>query len=75
VQPQTLCEKEAAGELVTFVIDRTKLYQYLHLKCKFCAFTREPDAKDAYVRTSEEILEKMMKLSGWARPRYSSRAD
>ncbi len=52
--------KKGAGELVTFVVDRNINYTNIcSSKCKFCAFFREPDAKDAYVLTIDEILEKI----------------
>ena len=42
--------KKSAGELVTFVVDRNINYTNIcSSKCKFCAFYREPGAKDAYV--------------------------
>jgi len=50
----------SAGELVTFVIDRNINYTNVCTsKCKFCAFYREADAKDAYVLSIEEILTKV----------------
>ncbi len=52
--------KRSAGDLVTFVIDRNINYTNICTsKCKFCAFYREPDAKDAYVLSIEKILEKV----------------
>lgn len=52
--------KSSAGDLVTFVIDRNINYTNICTsKCKFCAFYREPDAKDAYILSIEEILEKI----------------
>jgi cyclic dehypoxanthinyl futalosine synthase len=52
--------KQSAGELVTFVVDRNINYTNIcSSKCKFCAFYREPDAKDAYVLTIDEILAKI----------------
>ena len=52
--------KKSAGELVTFVVDRNINYTNVcSSKCKFCAFYREPDAKDAYVLTIEEIISKV----------------
>ena len=52
--------KQAVGELVTFVVDRNINYTNIcSSKCKFCAFYREPDAKDAYVLSVEEILSKV----------------
>jgi len=52
--------KKSVGELVTFVVDRNINYTNIcSSKCKFCAFYREPDAKDAYVLTIEEILAKV----------------
>lgn len=52
--------KRSCDELVTFVIDRNINYTNICTsKCKFCAFYREPDAKDAYVLSIEEILKKV----------------
>ena len=52
--------KRSAGDLVTFVIDRNINYTNICTsKCKFCAFYREPDAKDAYVLSIKKILEKV----------------
>ncbi len=52
--------KRSYGDLVTFVIDRNINYTNICTsKCKFCAFYREPDAKDAYVLSIEKILEKV----------------
>ncbi|MCZ7399663.1 MAG: dehypoxanthine futalosine cyclase [Candidatus Methanoperedens sp.] len=52
--------KQSAGELVTFVVDRNINYTNIcSSKCKFCAFYREPDAKDAYVLTIDDILAKI----------------
>lgn len=52
--------KQKVGELVTFVIDRNINYTNVcSSKCRFCAFYREPGAKDAYVLTIKEILSKV----------------
>ncbi len=52
--------KKSVGELVTFVVDRNINYTNVcSSKCKFCAFYREADAKDAYVLTAEEIIAKV----------------
>src|SRR3989337_1294836 len=52
--------KKSAGDLVTFVVDRNINYTNIcSSKCKFCAFYREPGAKDAYVLTLEEIMSKI----------------
>jgi cyclic dehypoxanthinyl futalosine synthase len=52
--------KEAAGDLVTFVIDRNINYTNVCVsKCKFCAFYRGINAKDAYVLSVDEILKKI----------------
>jgi len=52
--------KKSAGDLVTFVVDRNINYTNIcSSKCKFCAFYREPDAKDAYILTLEEIMSKI----------------
>lgn len=52
--------KKSAGDMVTFVVDRNINYTNVCTsKCKFCAFYREADAKDAYVLTIDEILSKV----------------
>lgn len=52
--------KRSCGDLVTFVIDRNINYTNICTsQCKFCAFYREPDSKDAYVLSIEEILVKV----------------
>lgn len=52
--------KKSCGELVTFVIDRNINYTNICTsKCRFCAFYREPDAKDAYVLSIDEIIRKV----------------
>lgn len=55
-----MLREQSAGNLVTFVVDRNINYTNVcSSKCKFCAFYREPDAKDAYVLTVKEILSKV----------------
>ncbi len=55
-----IMREKSAGELVTFVVDRNINYTNICTsKCKFCAFFREPEAKDAYVLTIDEILAKV----------------
>ncbi len=57
--------KQSTGDLVTFVVDRNINYTNIcSSKCKFCAFYREPDAKDAYVLTIDEILAKINEAVG-----------
>jgi cyclic dehypoxanthinyl futalosine synthase len=52
--------ERSCSALVTFIIDRNINYTNICTsKCKFCAFYREPDAKDAYVLSIEDILEKV----------------
>lgn len=52
--------KKSAGDLVTFVVDRNINYTNIcSSKCKFCAFYREPDAKDAYVLSVDEVMLKI----------------
>lgn len=55
-----LLRKQRVGDLVTFVVDRNINYTNIcSSKCKFCAFYREPEAKDAYVLRIEEMLSKV----------------
>jgi len=51
--------KQSAGELVTFVVDRNINYTTYVLQMQILRILQEPDAKDAYVLTIEEILEKV----------------
>ncbi|MBU2559752.1 dehypoxanthine futalosine cyclase, partial [archaeon] len=47
--------KDAAGDPVTFVIDRNINYTNVCASgCKFCAFYRNKGAEDAYVLSIEE---------------------
>lgn len=46
--------------VVTFVIDRNINYTNICITdCSFCAFYRKPGASDAYVRTREELRQKI----------------
>jgi len=57
--------KRSAGDIVTFVVDRNINYTNVcSSKCKFCAFFREPDSKDAYVLRIDEIMEKIDEAIG-----------
>ncbi len=53
-----------AGQQATFIVDRNINYtNYCYTLCKFCAFYRLPgDAKEGYVRTNEEIFNKIEEL-------------
>ncbi len=48
----------------TFVVDRNINYtNYCYTLCKFCAFYRRPgDTKEGYLRTNEEIFQKIEEL-------------
>lgn len=51
--------KHPAG-IVTYIIDRNINYTNVcNVVCTFCAFYRRPGASDTYVRTKEEIFEKI----------------
>ena len=51
---------EKFGDVVTFIIDRNINYTNIcKNECKFCAFWRRKNHKDAYVLSHEEILEKV----------------
>ncbi len=55
----TLRER-STGNLVTFVVDRNINYTNVcSSKCKFCAFYRDADSKEAYVLPIEEIIKKV----------------
>lgn len=57
--------KRSAVEVVTFVVDRNINYTNIcSSKCRFCAFFREQDAKDAYVLTVGEIMAKIHEAVG-----------
>lgn len=46
--------------IVSFVVDRNINYTNVCMsQCKFCAFWRNPDAKDAYTLSYEEVAEKI----------------
>src|ERR671916_2450101 len=46
--------------VVTYIIDRNINYTNVcNVVCTFCAFYRRPGAPDTYVRTFEEICEKI----------------
>lgn len=48
------------GNTVTFIVDRNINYTNVcKNECKFCAFFRRKESKDAYLLTSEEILQKV----------------
>ena len=48
------------GNTVTYIIDRNVNYTNVcNVVCTFCAFYRKPGAPDTYVRTLEEICEKI----------------
>ena len=52
--------REKFGDVTTFIIDRNINYTNVcKNECKFCAFWRRKDHKDAYVLSHEEILEKV----------------
>ena len=48
------------GNIVTYIIDRNINYTNVcNVVCTFCAFYRRPGAPDTYVRTLDEICEKI----------------
>ena len=48
------------NDIVTYIIDRNVNYTNVcNVVCTFCAFYRRPGAPDTYVRTFEEICEKI----------------
>lgn len=48
---------------VTYVVDRNINYTNIcGSRCRFCAFWREPDAPDAYVLQTEEVIRKVREL-------------
>ena len=52
--------REKFGDVTTFIIDRNINYTNVcKNECKFCAFWRRKNHKDAYVLNHEEILEKV----------------
>jgi len=49
--------------IATFVVDRNLNYTNVcNTDCKFCAFYRHPTAPDAYVRSIEEVLNRIQEL-------------
>lgn len=52
--------REKFGDIVTFIVDRNINYTNVcKNECKFCAFFRRKDSKDAYLLTVDEILSKV----------------
>ena len=52
--------KKKFGNVVTFIIDRNINYTNIcQNECKFCAFFRRANQRDAYLLTHEEILDKV----------------
>ena len=52
--------QEKFGDTITFIIDRNINYTNIcKNECKFCAFFRKQNHKDAYLLTFDEILEKV----------------
>ena len=52
--------RELFGDTVTFIVDRNINYTNVcKNECKFCAFFRRKDHKDAYILTYDEILAKV----------------
>lgn len=52
--------RELFGDTVTFIVDRNINYTNVcKNECKFCAFFRRKDHKDAYLLTYDEILAKV----------------
>lgn len=52
--------REKFGDTVTFIVDRNINYTNVcKNECKFCAFFRRKDSKDAYLLTADEILAKV----------------
>jgi cyclic dehypoxanthinyl futalosine synthase len=53
-------KRKHPGNVVTYIIDRNINYTNVcNVVCTFCAFYRRPGAPDTYVRTLEEISEKI----------------
>ncbi|MBP2631488.1 MAG: mqnE 2 [Firmicutes bacterium] len=53
-------QKLHPGKTVTFIIDRNINYSNVCVsECKFCAFFRPKDHKDAYILSTETMLEKI----------------
>ena len=53
-------QQKHPGNIVTYIIDRNINYTNVcNVVCTFCAFYRRPGAPDTYVRTIEQICEKI----------------
>ena len=53
-------QRRHPGNIVTYIIDRNINYTNVcNVVCTFCAFYRRPGAPDTYVRTFEEICDKI----------------
>ncbi len=52
--------RKDVGDIVTFILDTNINYTNVCInRCKFCAFYRDKDSKDAYVLSIDEIIEKI----------------
>lgn len=59
-QAADLERRKRYDDTVTFIVDRNINYTNVCVnECRFCAFFRRPDHKDAYVLSHEAILEKV----------------
>ena len=55
-----ICRRRHPDNVVTYIIDRNVNYTNVcNVVCTFCAFYRRPGAPDTYVRTLEEICQKI----------------
>src|SRR3989338_11479698 len=63
---EAICRRMNPGSdrRATFLVDRNINYTNIcYTYCKFCAFYREPgDVKEGYLRSTEEIFEKIEEL-------------
>ena len=60
VAADTIRQRRHPNDIVTYIIDRNINYTNVcNVVCTFCAFYRRPGAPDTYVRTLDEICEKI----------------
>jgi len=66
-------QRRHPDNVVTYIIDRNINYTNVcNVVCTFCAFYRRPGAPDTYVRTLEEICDKIDETMGAAAWHYGT---
>ena len=69
-------QRRHPNDVVTYIIDRNVNYTNVcNVVCTFCAFYRRPGAPDTYVRTFEEICQKIDETIALGGDRKSTRLN